>query len=222
MAVRPTSAEVSTLQGFALTASGLARPSLPVRLGRAWHGRASSAAGFTLLETLMVVSLALVVSAIAIPISRNMIAKTKATGATMEVASWLELARNRATAERRNFEVTFDTTQRTIKVQRVEYDGSKTAPPVVRQLPENVAFLRFSGAPDTPDAFGNGSDIDFDGPSPWMFTSEGSFCDANGDPSNGTIFLGKPGQRDTGAAITVFGATGLLRSWKLAGNTWNR
>src|SRR6185436_14853622 len=108
MAVRPTSAEVSTLQGFALTASGLARPSLPARLGRAWHGRASSAAGFTLLETLMVVSLALVVSAIAIPISRNMIAKTKATGATMEVASWLELARNRATAERRNFEVTFD------------------------------------------------------------------------------------------------------------------
>ena len=178
-------------------------------------------AGFTLVETLMVVSLALVIGAMAVPISRNLIARSKATGATMEVATWFETARNRATAERRNFEVTFNTTQRSVLVQRVESNGARTTI-LLRQLAENVEFLKFSGTADTPDQFGAATAIDFDGPTPHMFTSEGSFVDANGDPSNGTLFMGKPGQRDSGAALTVFGATGLLRTWKLAGNGWVR
>jgi hypothetical protein len=151
-----------------------------------------------------------------------MIARTKSTSARMEVLTWFELARNRATAERRNFEVTFDATQRSIQIQRIESNGAKTVPPVVRQLPENVAFQQFSGVPDTPDQFGADSAIDFDGPSPYMFTSEGMFVDSNGDPSNGTLFMGKPGQPDTGAAVTVFGTTGLLRAWKLSGKKWTR
>jgi Tfp pilus assembly protein FimT len=196
--------------------------SRPGRLGRTRRAYDRiGAAGFTLLETMMVMALALVVGGMAIPVSRNLLARSKATSATMEVATWFETARNRATAERRNFEMTFDSTQRTITVQRVESDLSKT-PIFIRQLPETVAFQQFSGAPDTPDQFGATAAIEFDGPSPYMFTTEGMFTDANGDPSNGTIFLGKPGQRDTGAAVTVFGATGLLRSWQLAGNTWVR
>jgi type II secretory pathway pseudopilin PulG len=179
-------------------------------------------AGFTLLETMMVVALVMVVSGIAIPVSRNMITRSKATSATMEVMTWFETARNRATAERRNFEMTFDATQRTITVQRVEWNNLSKTPIFVRQLPDIVAFQQFSGAPDTPDLFGAAAAIEFDGPAPYMFTSEGMFVDSNGDPSNGTIFLGKPGQRDSGAAVTVFGATGLLRSWKLAGNQWVR
>jgi Tfp pilus assembly protein FimT len=183
--------------------------------------RKHGAAGFTLLEILLVVALSMVVSAIAIPVSRNLLARSKATGANMEVISWLELARNRATAERRNFEVTFNSTQRSVQIQRVESNGAKTAI-LLRQLPETVAFLQFSGATDTPDTFGAASAIDFDGPTPYMFTTDGSFVDGNGDPSNGTLFMGKSGQRDTGTAVTVFGATGLLRSWKLAGNRWVR
>ena len=213
---RSSAAEVSSQQGF-VPASAQTGHLGSVRRALVWGG----AAGFTLIELLMVVALAIVIAGMAVPISRNMISRTKATGATQEVMSWFEIARNRATAERRNFEVTFNATQRTIQVDRVEPNASRTLI-MRRQLPENVAFLRFSGASDTPDSFGNSSDVDFDGPSPHMFTSEGSFCDANGDPSNGTIFMGKPGQRDTGAAVTVFGATGLLRSWKLAGNTWTR
>jgi Tfp pilus assembly protein FimT len=183
--------------------------------------RAGGAAGFTLLETLMVVALVMVVSGIAIPVSRNMIARSKSSSATTEVLSWLEGIRNRATAERRNVEVSFDSTQRLVIFHRVEASGSKTLI-LQRQLPETVTFQQFSGAPDTPDAFGAGSALDFDGPAPYMFTSEGTFVDSNGDPSNATIFLGKPGQRDTGTAVTVFGATGMLRSWKLTGNKWVR
>jgi type II secretory pathway pseudopilin PulG len=180
------------------------------------------AAGFTLLETMMVLALVMVVSGIAIPVSRNMIARSKAQSATMEMLTWFEAARNRATAERRNFEVTINSTQRTITIQRVEYDGSKTDPPRVRQLPENVAFVQYSGVGDTPDQFGAASPIDFDGPAPYLFTTEGMFVDGNGDPSNGTLFIGKPGLPDTGAAMTVFGTTGLLRAWKLAGKQWRK
>jgi Tfp pilus assembly protein FimT len=197
------------------------RPGLPGRIGRA-RPIGVGAAGFTLLEVLMVVALAMVVSAIAIPVSRNMLSRSKATGANMEVMSWLEMARNRATAERRNFEVTFDSTQRSIQIQRIEADGTKTAPVQLRHLPENVGFVQFSGATDTPDAFGAASPIVFSGPTPHMFTTDGSFIDSNGDPSNGTLFMGKPGQRDTGTALTVFGATGLLRAWRLTGNKWIR
>jgi prepilin-type N-terminal cleavage/methylation domain-containing protein len=188
-------------------------------MGRA---RPIGAAGFTLVEILMVLALAVVVTAIAIPVSRNMLSRSKATGANMEVVSWLEMARNRATAERRNYEVTFVPAQRLIQIQRVEADGTKSAPVQDRYLPETVAFVQFSGATDTPDAFGAAGPIVFSGSTPHMFTTDGSFIDSNGDPSNGTLFMGKPGQRDTGTAVTVFGATGLLRAWKLAGNKWIR
>jgi Tfp pilus assembly protein PilE len=208
MALRPLSPpEVSRPLASPLAMVGRTRP---IGVG---------AAGFTLLETMMVVALVMVVSGIAIPVSRNMIARTKAKSVTMEMLTWFEMARNRATAERRNFEVTISSTQRTITLERVEASGSKT-PILVRQLPENVTFVQYSGVGDTPDQFGAGSAIDFDGPAPYMFTSEGMFVDGNGDPSNGTIFMGKPGLPDTGAAMTVFGTTGLLRAWKLAGKQW--
>ena len=53
-----------------------------------------------------------------------------------------------------------------------------------------------------------------------MFTSDGSFIDSAGDVSNGTILLGVQGQTMTARAVTVFGATGLLRSWRWRGSKW--
>jgi hypothetical protein len=53
-----------------------------------------------------------------------------------------------------------------------------------------------------------------------MFTSEGSFVDANGDPLNGTLFIGNPDIPDSARAITVFGPSALLRVWRWNGNSW--
>ena len=180
------------------------RPSLLGRIGRARIGVGS--AGFTLLETMMVVALVMVVSGIAIPVSRNMIARSKATSATMEMLTWFETARNRATAERRNFEVTFIRPSGRSRSQARRVERLENPHLWYASCPRTVAFVQFSGVADTPDQFGAASAIDFDGPTPYMFTSEGMFVDGNGDPSNGTLFMGKPGQPDTGAALTVFGS----------------
>jgi hypothetical protein len=81
-------------------------------------------------------------------------------------------------------------------------------------------FVVFAALPDTPDLFGKTAAIKFTGTGPWMFTSDGSFIDSNGDVSNGTVFLGVPNQPFTARAVTVFGVTGLMRAWKWRGSTW--
>jgi hypothetical protein len=53
-----------------------------------------------------------------------------------------------------------------------------------------------------------------------MFTSEGTFVDANGDVLNGTIFLSVPDERNSARAITILGATALIRVWKWNGREW--
>jgi prepilin-type N-terminal cleavage/methylation domain-containing protein len=182
--------------------------------------KAAGPDGFALVELMVVVALIAVVTSVAIPVSAGMIARAKADSTTLEAVTWLEEPRTRANAERRNFEVTFDTATNHIKVERVNPDASKTLV-LDRELPGGTKFVKFAGTPDTPDLFGNASAVDFDGPAPHMFASDGSFTDANGDPSNGTIFMGKTGRIETARAVTLFGATGLLRTWRLAGNQWN-
>ncbi len=181
---------------------------------------ATHPSGFSFIEVLMVLALIGIIAGMAVPISASMIARAKADSTSLETLTWLEAARNRAAAERRNFEVTFDTGTNHVRIDRVEADLSKTLI-LDRELPDGMKFMQFSGSPDTPDLFGNGAVVDFDGPAPHMFTSDGSLVDANGDPSNGTIFMGKTGKVETGRAITVFGMSGLLRKWKLSGTQWN-
>jgi prepilin-type N-terminal cleavage/methylation domain-containing protein len=176
-------------------------------------------AGFSLVELMIVVGLIAVVSAIAVPVSIGTIARSKANSTTVEARSWLEEARNRATAERRNFEVTFNTSTNRIRVERVEPNATRTLI-LDRQLSDQMRFMRFEGVSDTPDLFGATADVDFDGPNPHMFTSDGSFIDANGDPSNGSIFIGKSNQPMSARAVTVFGTTGLIRHWEWSGNQW--
>jgi prepilin-type N-terminal cleavage/methylation domain-containing protein len=175
--------------------------------------------GFSLVELLVVVALAALAMGIAIPVSQAMVTRANADTTSREIMSWLDDARSRAISERRNFEVAFDLVLNRITITRLDPNGGRTTI-VSRVLPERMTFM-LDGMPDTPDAFGNASAVDFDGPSPYMFTSEGSWSDSAGDISNGTIFIGRPHEPDTGRAITVFGATGLTRAWKRYGTKWN-
>jgi prepilin-type N-terminal cleavage/methylation domain-containing protein len=179
--------------------------------------------GFTLIEMMLVVVLIGIVAGMAVPITAGFLTTARSDSTGIEVNSWLETARARAVAERRNFEVTFDTSTSHVKIQRVDQTDPEVKKTTIldRELPEGMKFVKFS-ASDTPDKFGYGAAIDIDGPSPYMFTSEGSWLDANGDPSNGTITFGKSGQNQTARAITIFGASGLTRRWKLTGSAWTK
>jgi prepilin-type N-terminal cleavage/methylation domain-containing protein len=177
--------------------------------------------GYSLIEMMIVVAMIAVLAGIAVPVSSGMITRARAESANLEVLTWLESARNRAIAERRNFEVTFDQDADLITIERVEPDDERT-PIAIHALENGLTFMQFDGVDDTPDEFGDESDVEIEGDAPHMFTSDGSFIDANGDPVNGTIFLGKEDQIETAGAITVFGVTGMLRVWKLAGSSWHQ
>lgn len=175
--------------------------------------------GFTLAEMLVVVALLAIGSAIAIPITMQTVKRGKTDSALTVVQTFLDSAHDRAVSERRNIEITFPSSNR-IRIQRVEVpSGTKTTIDEL-QLEAGQEFYRFAGMLDTPDAFGGSSAIQFSGPSPVMFTSDGSLIDSAGDVTNGTVFVGKPGQPDTARAVTIYGITGLLRSWKWRGASW--
>ena len=53
-----------------------------------------------------------------------------------------------------------------------------------------------------------------------MFTSDGSLIDAAGDITNGSLFFGIPEQPLSARAVTVFGITGMLRTWTWGGAQW--
>jgi hypothetical protein len=77
--------------------------------------------------------------------------------------------------------------------------------------------------PDTPDAFATGTGaIVFTGPTPVMFTSDGSLIDSNGDVVNGTIFLARGTDRQTARALTIFGMTGYMQQWQWGATSWMR
>ncbi len=176
-------------------------------------------AGFSLIEMMVVVAVGTILAAMAIPVSSAFITTSKADGALQAAVGALSTARDRSVSERRNFEVAFIGNNR-IQIHRDEVPSGLQTLISDATLEGGQQFLKFAGLPDTPDGFGNATAIFFSGPGPWMFTSDGSFIDSNGDVSNGTILLGVPNQTMTARAVTIFGATGLVRSWNWRGSKW--
>jgi prepilin-type N-terminal cleavage/methylation domain-containing protein len=180
----------------------------------------TSAAGFTLNEMLVVSAIVAVGMAVAIPVTMDMVTRAKNDSAAVVAHTFLDSARDRAIAERRNIRLTFQPPNR-ILLQREEQPSLALTTVGDMILENGQEFLRYSGMADTPDLFGGAaSDDKFTGVEPVMFTSDGSLVDSAGDVTNGTIFMGVPNKPETARAVTVFGVTGMLRSWKWRGTQW--
>jgi prepilin-type N-terminal cleavage/methylation domain-containing protein len=187
-----------------------------------WHvGRSC---GFTMIELLVVVGIIGVALAATMMVMPGALKSAKADSGLERVGSVLRTAREQAISQRRLIQVAFTGTNQ-ITVTRIEVlqsSGTVPAPTVLNTvwLEDGVEFRTFAALPDTPDAFGNASAASFGSATTVGFTSEGSFVDQNGDPVNGTVFLGKYGDPLSGRSVSIFGPTALIREWRWDGSKW--
>jgi prepilin-type N-terminal cleavage/methylation domain-containing protein len=188
------------------------------RRGRTAAARWRSVRGFTLLELLLVVTIMGVLTGVAIGITPRVVRSMKGDSIAQQLNGFLRNAREQAIARRRNIRVAA-TDEDTVASTQVDVPAG-TTPLGFVDLEGGLQFIAFSALGDTPDLFGAGAPIVFSGPAPHAFTSEGTFVDANGDPSNGTLFLARRDQPETAVAVTIFGPTAALHTWRWNGTRW--
>jgi|HubBroStandDraft_2_1064218.scaffolds.fasta_scaffold35433_3 type II secretory pathway pseudopilin PulG len=196
--------------------------------------------GFSLVEMVIVVGLAFTVMAFAVMNTVGSSQNARANAAMDAVISQLRQARELAIAKRRNVQVQF-TAPNQIQLTVLTLPG-EAIPPVIAPtyLNDNVAggltFTVFSSLPDTPMGFGNSTAINLQQPGgggAWtcMFTTSGAFVGTaqsaaslyqatNNNPVNASLFLGVAGKTNSARAVTVFGATGRVRSYYWTGSSW--
>jgi prepilin-type N-terminal cleavage/methylation domain-containing protein len=202
----------------------LERPVMSTYRRDALAARLRTANGFSLLEVLMVVALIGILAAIAIGVTPEMIRTAKGQSGVQELAAFLKRHREMAVSRRRNIEITFTAPNVIASFQRAVPNPPAVTPPPTPletvRLEGGVEFQLFAGVPDTPDAFGNAAAINLGGADPVMFTSEGAFTDANGDPINASLFVALDGHETSVNALTIVGTTAAVRTWRWDGGRW--
>jgi hypothetical protein len=89
-----------------------------------------------------------------------------------------------------------------------------------------MVYTLFTGIGDTPDGYGNTSAVTYNCPGGILpctitFQSDGSVLDGQCSSSNGSIFIGIAGQKNTARAVTILSATGKIKAWHYTGTGWN-
>ncbi len=176
--------------------------------------------GFSLVEVLVVASLSMVLMGMALVQISTSRATMNADNAMRLILTELNRARDTAVAQRRNVQVTFSGGNE-IRASRLEIPLGTTL--LRRAIMEgNIRFLLPNGTPDTTDAFGAGSALDFDGNGTVIFNGDGMLVDSTGMVINGTVFLAAPNDQFATRAVTVLGATGRVRAYRRLNTTWGR
>jgi prepilin-type N-terminal cleavage/methylation domain-containing protein len=190
-------------------------------LHRARSRRAfSSSAGVTLIELVVVLGIMGVVGAMAGLSIMESRPTLQADGAMRGVLSQMRTARELAISERRCMRVAFINTS-AIRIVREEVPGPSTTTLTTVGLESGAVFNKVSGLPDTPDAFGAASAIDFGTVTTIKFSPDGTLVDQDGNTVNGTVFLALPGSARSARAVTVLGSTGRIRGYRWDGRAWN-
>jgi prepilin-type N-terminal cleavage/methylation domain-containing protein len=179
----------------------------------------SNQRGFTLVELLMVIAVLGIVAAMAIGVSPAFLQQARADSGIAQATDVFRAAREIAISQRRNVQVRF-IGQDVIQIARVNIPDNSTTILRSVQLENRMRFMLVPGLPDTPDLFGNAAAVSFGPSANRMFTSEGTFVDNTGDVLNGTLFMAVPGEPNSARAISVFGATAFLRTWRWNGSAW--
>lgn len=203
----------------------------PGEVLRAMRTRSRAREGFTLIEVLMVMLTIGTLAAMSMMLMPAMVTGAKADGGSAQVISLLSSCREQSITQRRNMQVAFIDPDRLQCLRRelvVDAAGVATESGALTLVEEaifeqGISYQRYPAInpPDTPEGFSPGVlSREFTGAAPWWFTPEGTFVDANGDVTNGTVFVGQAQRPETARAITVFGATALMQVWMWDGANW--
>ena len=194
----------------------------------------------------MVVFITLLMAAVTVLSVQPAIKNARSDTAFQNVMTQLRVARQRAIAERTQYIVCFGAnsaptgavtqlgapTAQSVQIFRWPANTALSAAVQVNaiQLPFDMKFQTLSGFPTSnasvPDGFGNGTAaIDFDQGvagainNQVMFLPDGSAHDTNGNLNSGIIYVARTGDMNNSRAITLYGATGRIRGWRLVGPT---
>jgi type II secretory pathway pseudopilin PulG len=188
--------------------------------------------GFSILELMVVVTMIMVLMAFATIQMQPAVQQIRANAALDAAKGAVRLGRELSISQRRTIVIQFalpaasspcvpgaDVTA-CIELSQISEPGNVVQPPFqVTPISGNVQFMTFSGV-DTPDGYGVPATggIMFGGiiggpPSGMEFQSDGTFTDGNGNPINGTVFMGIPNIATTARAVTILGNTGRVHTY---------
>ncbi|HLH08434.1 MAG TPA: prepilin-type N-terminal cleavage/methylation domain-containing protein [Terriglobales bacterium] len=185
-------------------------------------------AGFSLLEMLVVVAIALAAFSLAYVNAQDTIQDSHVSAAYTSTLEAMRQARETAVSQCRIYILTF-TAPGTITVAPQNPGVSDLNLKIT--LPGDVSFDAEPSLPNTkatvPDGIGLGAAtgaINFDvnvgagGSNVIYFWPDGSARDVNGNVNDGIVYLARPGSVTTSRAVTLRGLTGRLRGWRLVPN----
>ena len=181
-------------------------------------GDQHSLSGFSIVELLIVVALVCTICGFAILGISSVTPSMNANRSMYQVVDQLRRGRQWAIGHRRAVEIRFPTIN-TIQLVQLDVPNGETVLNTLL-LTNGCRFIIFGGLPDSPDTFGNSEPVDFGGEDPLMFLSDGSLIDNQGNPINGTVFLGIDDKPETARAVTLLGSTGRIRGYRWTGYAW--
>ncbi len=187
--------------------------------------------GYTLIEMLVALSVFLVASTFATYSMLPAFKDAKVNGGYNATLMMLRQARELAIENRKTYLVTFNPPGLPVGSMGLQINqlnagavGALYKQPML--LPQDIQFSVVPGIPTTaattPDSLGTGgSAIEFDigvnggVTNQIYFFPDGSARDINNNINNGVVYIARPGDLYSSRAITLFGAAGRVRGWRL-------
>jgi type II secretory pathway pseudopilin PulG len=189
--------------------------------------------GFSLLELMITISFALVLAGVTFISMAPVMNQSHVNSAYATTLMALRNTRNLAITQSHEYYVNFNPAGFPAGTIQVQYQppavGAGLAPPlqqvITYTIPPDISFAVKAGFPaGTPDSFGAGVNaIDFgqalagEPLNYVVFMPDGSSQDNLGNFNSGIVYLTRPADATvySSRAITVWGATGRIRGWRL-------
>jgi prepilin-type N-terminal cleavage/methylation domain-containing protein len=178
---------------------------------------------FSLIEMMIVMAIMLIATGIGFITLAPAMRQIRISNAYNTTLMTIRRARETAIAQRRTYIVTFNNAAVPNTVTIAPASVTPGGLNVTYTLPNDVLFTALAGLPAIgPDGFGTGATaIDFDqnvgggNKTSIYFYPDGSAQDINNNTNNGVVYMGRNGDLYSSTAITLWGATGRLRGWRL-------